>query len=304
MIKEVAEFWLSQLQPDAFTNDGSLVVNPCNSPEHGPTTFACTHFQQLIYQVFTYIDLAAKHPSLTVESDNDFISKVKSSLAKIDKGLHINSLNEIKEWKLPMSSGYEVRNNTHRHLSHLYGWYPGYSIASFQDGYTDPTVQDAVANSLWSRGYGGEPNNFEANCGWKKVWRSACWARLNETERAYYGLRYYIQENVADNGLSMYSGHDEPFQIDANFGYLGAVLSMLVVDMPINTGANCRPVILGPAIPAAWAGGKVSGLILRGGNKVDFDWDDQGIVQSISSFEGLKGVKVLNKNGYVLHDCE
>ncbi|CAG8983007.1 hypothetical protein HYALB_00003586, partial [Hymenoscyphus albidus] len=302
LIKGVAEFWLSQLQEDVYTHDGSLVVNPCNSPEHGPTTFACTHYQQLIYQVLTYIDLTAKDPLLAFDPDEEFMSNVATALATIDKGLHINSLNEIKEWKLPMSSGYEFQNDTHRHLSHLYGWYPGYSIASFQNGYTDPTVQEAVANSLWSRGIGGEPNDNEANCGWRKVWRSACWARLNETERAYYALRYYIQENVADNGLSMYSGHDEPFQIDANFGYLGAVLSMLVVDMPINTVASCRPVILGPAIPSAWAGGKVSGLVLRGGGKVGFSWDEEGIVHSVSSFEGLKGVRIFNKNGDVLHD--
>jgi alpha-L-fucosidase 2 len=37
LIRGVAEFWLSQLQEDTFFNDGTLVVNPCNSPEHGPT---------------------------------------------------------------------------------------------------------------------------------------------------------------------------------------------------------------------------------------------------------------------------
>ena len=37
LIRGVAEFWLSQLQEDKFFNDGTLVVNPCNSPEHGPT---------------------------------------------------------------------------------------------------------------------------------------------------------------------------------------------------------------------------------------------------------------------------
>lgn len=37
LIKGVAEFWLSQLQEDKYFNDGTLVVNPCNSPEHGPT---------------------------------------------------------------------------------------------------------------------------------------------------------------------------------------------------------------------------------------------------------------------------
>lgn len=47
LLKGVAQFWLSQLQEDLYFDDGMLVVNPCNSPEHGPTTFACTHYQQL-----------------------------------------------------------------------------------------------------------------------------------------------------------------------------------------------------------------------------------------------------------------
>ena len=44
LISGVAEFWLSQLQEDKFFNDGTLVVNPCNSPEHGPTV-SCSCFK-------------------------------------------------------------------------------------------------------------------------------------------------------------------------------------------------------------------------------------------------------------------
>jgi alpha-L-fucosidase 2 len=36
-LKSVALFWLTQLQQDEYFHDGTLVVNPCNSPEHGPT---------------------------------------------------------------------------------------------------------------------------------------------------------------------------------------------------------------------------------------------------------------------------
>lgn len=36
-LKGIALFWLSQLQEDKYFNDGTWVVNPCNSPEHGPT---------------------------------------------------------------------------------------------------------------------------------------------------------------------------------------------------------------------------------------------------------------------------
>ena len=39
LTKRVAQFWLSQLQADGYSKDGSLVVNPCNSPElDAPTT--------------------------------------------------------------------------------------------------------------------------------------------------------------------------------------------------------------------------------------------------------------------------
>ena len=45
----VAAFRLSHPQQDAYTHDDVLVVNPCNSPEHGPTTFVCTRYQQLLH---------------------------------------------------------------------------------------------------------------------------------------------------------------------------------------------------------------------------------------------------------------
>lgn len=37
IIKGTAQFWLSQLVEDEYFNDGSFVVNPCNSPEQGNT---------------------------------------------------------------------------------------------------------------------------------------------------------------------------------------------------------------------------------------------------------------------------
>lgn len=38
LLKGISEFWLSQLQVDRYFNDGTLVVNPCSSPEHGPVS--------------------------------------------------------------------------------------------------------------------------------------------------------------------------------------------------------------------------------------------------------------------------
>jgi len=297
LMKGVAEFWLSQLQEDKFFNDGSLVVNPCNSPEHGPTTFGCTHFQQLINQLFSSL-LSISH--LVPASETSFLANISSTLEPLDKGLHIGSFGEIKEWKIPDSYGYDFDNDTHRHLSHLIGWYPGYSLSSLLSGYTNNTIQSAVRTSLYSRGWGNGP---DANAGWEKVWRSACWARLNETENAYFELKYAIEQNFAGNGLSMYSGKSQPFQIDANFGFVGAVLGMLVVDLPVGGAGEVgekRAVVLGPAIPEIWGGGSVRGLRVRGGGSVDFGWDGEGLVGWVSVSGEVKGVTFVNKVGVVL----
>ncbi|KAI0445071.1 Six-hairpin glycosidase-like protein [Xylaria telfairii] len=294
LLKGIAQFWVSQLQEDLFFNDGSLVVNPCNSPEIGPTTFGCTHYQQLIHQVF---DNILSGVEIVGEKDQKFLDGITSSLARLDTGIHFTSWGGIKEWKLPDSYGYDEKS-THRHLSHLVGWYPGYSMSSYAGGYYNATIQDAVKETLIARGLG---NAEDANAGWAKVWRAACWARLNDTEMAYKELRYAVDVNFADNGFSMYTALNPPFQIDANFGLAGAVLSMLVVDLPLPYEVKKdRTVVLGPAIPAAWGNGSVSGLRVRGGISVDFKWDEDGIVTKAaptSSTRSSRKVVFLNVRG-------
>lgn len=290
LLRPIAQFWLSQLQYDDYFHDGTLVVNPCSSPEHGPTTFGCSHWQQLIHSLF---DNALAFATILNDPDPDFITSLTSSLAVLDRGLHIGSWGQVQEWKLDL----DAENDTHRHLSNLVGWYPGSSLSSYLNGYTNSTIASAVTTTLWSRG----PGIADANAGWEKVWRSACWARLNNTDQAYYELRLTLQENMAANLLSMYSGHNEPFQIDANFGYVGAVLSMLVVDLSLAYGQwGPRTVVLGPAIPKAWAGGNVRGLRIRGGGVVDFGWDADGLVDKAKLVGGEVNVRLVNRNGDLL----
>jgi len=96
LLKGVTAFWLSQLQQDAYTHDGMLVFNPCNSPEHGPTTFACTHYQQLLHQLFaTILSLG-----LLASDSAASLTNVSATLAALDKGLHISSWGGVQEWKL------------------------------------------------------------------------------------------------------------------------------------------------------------------------------------------------------------
>lgn len=296
LIKGVAEFWLSQLQEDGFFEDGSLVVNPCSSPEHGPTTFGCAHYQQEIHRTF---DTVLSGAPIVGEEDENFVDRVAGALERLDKGFKLSGSGEVKEWKLPDSYTEGIAPR-HRHLSHLTGWHPGYSVSGYLGGYTNQTIQSAVEKTLIARGNGNAP---DANSGWAKVWRSAAWARLNNTEESHWHLRYAIEQNFVGNGFSMYSGLNEPFQIDANFGFGGAVLSMLVVDLPFSHDVDqekTRTVVLGPAIPPSWAGGSVKGLRLRGGGTASFSWDDDGVVNEAAVKGSKTNIRLVNVKGDVL----
>lgn len=98
------------------------------------------------------------------------------------------------EWKIEK----DQKTDTHRHLSHLIGLYPGYALtsydASLQGGlpvhgtylnYTKDQVLDAAEISLIHRGDGTGP---DGDAGWEKAWRAACWAQLGNATEFYHIL--------------------------------------------------------------------------------------------------------------------
>lgn len=104
---------------------------------------------------------------------------------------HTNSVSpKDAEYKVDKDSP----SDTHRHLSHLIGLYPGYAIASYdpavQQGpgpvaYTKEEILTATATSLLARGNGTGP---DADSGWEKAWRAASWAQLGDENRFYNAL--------------------------------------------------------------------------------------------------------------------
>jgi alpha-L-fucosidase 2 len=294
LLREAAQFWTTQLVQDRYSNDNTLVVNPCNSPERGPTTFGCANWQQLLHQLFTQALILADAVN---DQDPALKSSLNAFLLALDDGIHFTSWGGLKEFKLPEAKGLEMQGDKHRHLSHLVGWYPGYSISSFSNGYWNQTLQRAVAASLRSRGNG----NADGNTGWSKVWRAAAWARLNDTNQADYHLRNAIYSNIGVNGLSIYDGRDGPFQIDANFGIAGAMLSMLIVDLPQPwPRVGKRSVVLGPAIPSRWGPGKIKGLRIRGGTILEMSWNNRGVVGEVRITHKGESCRFFSKEGKVI----
>jgi alpha-L-fucosidase 2 len=113
--------------------------------------------------------------------------------------------------------------------------------------------------------------------------------------------------NYAANALSAYTTCCWPYEValpyqaDANFGITAAILAMLVTDLPDPAGSmTTHTVLLGPAIPPAWAGGSVESLHLRGGGAVDFSWDQNGLVTTATLHQRSAAIRVVNMAGTVL----
>ncbi|KAL1730890.1 glycoside hydrolase family 95 protein [Schizophyllum commune] len=275
LLKGVAQFHLHKLIKDQRFNDSSLVVAPCNSPEQKPVTLGCAHVQQLIWQLFNAVD---KGFEASGDQDADFLTAIRAARDKMDKGIHIGSWGQLQEWKVDMDD----QSDTHRHLSHLIGLYPGYALTSYNESlqtnpssntsYTKEQVINATAISLTHRGNGTGP---DGDAGWEKMWRAAAWAQLGDAEQFYHELTYAIATNFAENLFSVYNpGEDDPiFQIDANLGHPAAVLNALIQAPDTASYEEPLVVTLLPALPQQWAAsGSIRGARLRGGLSVDFSW--------------------------------
>ncbi|KAG7095183.1 hypothetical protein E1B28_005962 [Marasmius oreades] len=229
LIKGAASFHLDRLIPDLHFNDSTLVVNPCNSPEQPPITLGCAHAQQLVWEMLNAVE---KGFEASGDQDTAFLNEVRFKRARMDKGIRIGSWGQLQEWKVDK----DMMNDTHRHISHLIGLYPGYAITSYDEAeqggvkvnqndvtYTKEQVIDAARTSLIHRGDGRGP---DADSGWEKTLRAAAWAQLQDPVRFYHELTFSLSENFGPNLFSLYNPFDpDPiFQIDANLGFPGAVL--------------------------------------------------------------------------------
>lgn len=247
VMKGAAEFWLDALVDDP--NTGRLVVSPSYSPEHGPFTAGASMSQQIVADLFVNTVAAAR-----VVGDEPFATRVEAALARLDPGLRIGSWGQLQEWRPDL----DVRQDDHRHVSHLFALHPGRAI----DPVRNPQLARAARVTLDARG--------DASTGWSRAWKINFWARLLDGDRAHKLLAGLLRDSTLPN---LWDTHP-PFQIDGNFGAAAGMIEMLLQSQ------NDEIRIL-PALPGAWHNGSVSGLRARGDVTVGIDWDGCGAKQFV-----------------------